>query len=39
MLIVFIYVHQMDGVRVYPWKELGVTSHQEAIPLVMGKKK
>jgi hypothetical protein len=29
----------MDGVRVYPWKELGVTSHEEAIPLVMGKQK
>jgi hypothetical protein len=29
----------MDGVRVYPWKELGVMSHEEAIPLVMGKQK
>mmetsp|Transcript_66305 Transcript_66305/g.158419 ORF Transcript_66305/g.158419 Transcript_66305/m.158419 type:complete len:370 (+) Transcript_66305:26-1135(+) len=27
--------HQMDGVRVFSWEELGVTSHEEAAPLVM----
>lgn len=27
--------HQMDGVRVYTWKELGVASHEEAIPVVL----
>ena len=27
--------HQMDGVRVYEWKALGVASHEEAVPIVM----
>lgn len=27
--------HQMDGVRVYRWQDLGVSSHEEAVPLVL----
>jgi hypothetical protein len=27
--------HQMDGVRVFSWKELGVNNHQEAVPKVL----
>jgi phenylalanyl-tRNA synthetase alpha chain len=27
--------HQMDGVRVYSWQDLGVASHEEAIPIVL----
>jgi len=27
--------HQMDGVKIYKWKDLGVTSHEEAIPIVL----
>lgn len=25
----------MDGVRVFKWQELGVSSHDEAVPLVL----